>query len=406
MEEEKEEQEEAGAMEDAGAQETNAEISAEEASENVQVEDTETTGEAGGFRISPRKGVFHGSYNQDEAVTEEHADILHIGIDLGTYRSSITASNGRKGSVLSVVGWPKDAVALKLLGKPIIFGEEAMTHRLSLDLHRPLERGVLKEETNRDRRSVGELVRHVIELVEPSPGGRIYGVLGAPARASTINKQALVDAVSGLLTAVMVVPEPFSVAYGLGTLEHALVVDIGAGTTDFCRVHGAMPPEENLRTLYKAGDYIDEQLLELVQEEYEEAQVAIQMIRKYKEQHSFVSEIEQTISVEFPMAGKPVLCDITEEIKKACESIIPETMEMIEELIATADPEFQETLRGNIILAGGGSQIAGLAALIERELAHLGGSHVTVVEDAIYAGSDGALKLAMDLPVGYWRQLE
>ena len=343
-----------------------------------------------------------------EAVAEgaEHAGILYLGIDLGTYRSSVTASNGKRSFTLSIVGWAKDAVALKLLGKPIVFGEEALINRLSLDVHRPLELGVLKEETSRDREAVRELVQHVIEMVEPPSSGKIYGVIGAPARASTANKHALVDAVTGLLTAVMVVPEPFSVAYGLGMLQHTLVVDIGAGTVDFCRVHGAMPAEDDLRTLYKAGDYIDEQLLRLVKERYEKSQTTIHMIRRYKEEHSFVSEIGQPINVKFPVAGKPVLCDITEEVKKACESIIPEIMEMIEELIATADPEFQDALRSNIILAGGGSQIRGLAAAIERGLEDFGGGHVTVVADAIYAGSDGALKLATDLPENYWQQLE
>ena len=338
--------------------------------------------------------------------TGKESVALYLGIDLGTYRSSVTASNGRKSFALSMVGWPRDAVALRLLGKPILFGEEAMTHRLSLDLHRPLERGVIKEETSRDRKAVRELTRHVIELAEPSPSSKVYAVIGAPARASTVNKQALVDAVNGLLTAVIVVPEPFAVAYGLGTLQHTLVVDVGAGTVDFCRAHGAMPTECDLRTLYKAGDYIDEHLLQLVKERYENAQVTIGMIRKYKEEYSFVSEIDQTISVEFPIAGRPVSCDITEEMKKACESIVPEIIEMIEDLITTADPEFQGALRNNIILAGGGSQITGLDKLMERQLANLGGGHITVVADAIYAGSDGALKLAMDLPEGYWQQLE
>ena len=304
-------------------------------------------------------------------------------------------------------------MALRLLGKPILFGEEAVINRLSLDLHRPLERGVIKEETSRDRQAVGELIRHVIELAEPSCSvgagfkpARTYGVIGVPARASTVNKQALVDAVSGLLTAVMVIPEPFAVAYGLEMLQHTLVVDIGAGTVDFCRVHGAMPPEDDLRTLYKAGDYIDEQLFQLVKERYEDAQFTIRMIQKYKEELGFVSEIDHTISVLFPIAGKPVLCDITEEMRTACVSIVPEIIETIEELIATADPEFQGALRNNIILAGGGSQITGLDALIEGELANFGGGHVTVVEDAIYAGADGALKLAMSLPDEYWQQLD
>ncbi len=206
----------------------------------------------------------------------------------------------------------------------------------------------------------------------------------------------------------LVVHNDFGIARYLGMemLQHTLVVDIGAGTVDLCRVHGAMPAEEDLRTLYKAGDHIDEKLLELVRERYENAQITVQMVRRYKEEHGFVSEIEQSVNVEFPIAGKPVSCDITEEIQKACESIVPEIMEMIGDLIATADPEFQGELRSNVIVAGGGSHITGLAAVIERELDGFGGGRVIVAEDSVYAGSNGALKLAVELPEEYWQQLE
>ena len=155
MEEERKQQEDTEVMEEKESEKIGTEVPAENAPEDVQVEDTEVL--ATSATIS----------GEAVAEDEKHADILYLGIDLGTYRSAITASNGKKSYVLSMVGWPKDAVALRLLGKPILFGEEAMMNRLSLDLHRPLERGVLKEETGRDRKAVRELVRHVIEIAEP-----------------------------------------------------------------------------------------------------------------------------------------------------------------------------------------------------------------------------------------------
>ena len=38
-------------------------------------------------------------------------DVLHVGIDLGTSRSSISSSNGARHVVESYVGWPVDMVA-------------------------------------------------------------------------------------------------------------------------------------------------------------------------------------------------------------------------------------------------------------------------------------------------------
>ena len=43
----------------------------------------------------------------------------------------------------------------------------------------------------------------------------------------------------------------------------ALVIDIGAGTTDFCVMNGRLPTEDDQRTLTLAGDWIDEQLADI-----------------------------------------------------------------------------------------------------------------------------------------------
>ena len=77
-------------------------------------------------------------------------DVLHVGIDLGTSRSSISASNGERFVVDSFVGWPADMVARKVLKRDVLIGHEAVTNRTMLDLHRPLERGLLKEGSEKD----------------------------------------------------------------------------------------------------------------------------------------------------------------------------------------------------------------------------------------------------------------
>jgi rod shape-determining protein MreB len=41
------------------------------------------------------------------------SEVLHVGIDLGTSRSAISASNGERFVVDSFVGWPVDMVAKK-----------------------------------------------------------------------------------------------------------------------------------------------------------------------------------------------------------------------------------------------------------------------------------------------------
>ena len=69
-------------------------------------------------------------------------------------------------------------------------------------------------------------------------------------------------------------------------------------------------------------------------------------------------------------------------------------------------------LAGTVLLftgnSGGGfapGQIPGLAAAMERALADYGGGAVRVVEDPVFAGSNGSLTIALDASEGDWESL-
>jgi rod shape-determining protein MreB and related proteins len=330
-------------------------------------------------------------------------ETLSVGIDLGTSRSAISASSGNKKWVESYVGWPKDFIARKVVGKSVLLGEEALENRLSLNLYRPMERGVIKDGSPRNEEAVKELIRHLIQLVQPKGGPKqVRAVVGVPAESFKVNKVAIRRVVSEFAESIMVVSEPFSVAYGLNALNNSMVIDIGAGTVDFCIMHGTMPSDEDQRTIMTAGDYIDQELENLLHERYPDADFTHNMVRRFKEQYSFVGDPTDAVTVEIPVEGKPTLHEITGEMRRACEIILPGVVETALELIASSDPEYQKKVRNNIILAGGGSQIRGLREHLERALREYGPCGVRCIEDPIFGGSDGALALAMDMPEEYW----
>jgi rod shape-determining protein MreB and related proteins len=337
--------------------------------------------------------------------SSEADDILHIGIDLGTSRSAIASSAGKREWVHSYVGWPKDFVAQKLLGKRILFGDEAIDNRLSLNLVRPLENGVIRDGTQRDEEAVKELVKHMIEKVGARDGQKIHAAVGVPAEALKVNKVAIREAVKEYADALMVVSEPFAVAYGLDALNNALIIDIGAGTVDFCVMHGTMPTEDDQRSLMAAGDAIDRRLLELLHDRYPEARFSTTNVRAYKEKHAFVDNAGGKVKVSVPLNGKVTEIDISSEIRTACESILPAIVETAVDLISRYEPDFQESVRQNIYLAGGGSQIRGLADSIESALKEFGPSKVQTVDDALFSGASGALALAQDMPEEYWEDM-
>ncbi len=326
-----------------------------------------------------------------------------VGIDLGTSRSAISASNGKKKWVESYVGWPKDFIARKVVGAPILFGGEAVSHRLSLDLYRPLKNGVIKEGTARDEEAVKELIHHLISLVQvKKDADKVRVVVGVPAESFKVNKVAIKKAVAEYAEALLVVSEPFAVAYGVNALDNAMVIDVGAGTVDFCIMHGTVPTEEDQRTVLTAGDYIDQQLYNFLEERYPHSDFNLNMVCRFKEKFSFVGEPDRAIKVDIPVDGRPTKHDITDEMKRACESILPAIVESTLELIAKFDPEYQDVIRKNVILAGGGSQIDGLAEYLEKVLSEYSEAKVLVVDDALYSGAEGALALAQDMPEDYW----
>lgn len=332
-------------------------------------------------------------------------DILLVGIDLGTSRSSISASNGTREWIESYVGWPKDFISQKVLGKSVLFGSEALQNRLSLDLCRPLEHGVIKEGIEKSEEAVKEIIKYLIELAKPGTDQKIYAVVGVPADTLKVNKLAIRKAVAEFVHSLMVVSEPFAVAYGMNLLTNSLVIDMGAGTTDFCIMHGSIPSEDDQKTILAAGDYIDDQLYSYLSEKYPNSKFNKNMVRQFKEKFSFVSNVSDEVTVEIPVDGKPVKHDIKNEVKRACESILPALVETTTEMIARFDPEFQEKIKNNIVLAGGGSLIRGIREYLQDALKEYGSCSVTCVDDPLFAGSVGALMLAQDMPSHYWEHL-
>lgn len=332
-------------------------------------------------------------------------NILYVGIDLGTSRSSIAASNGSKAWIESYVGWPKDFISRKVVGKDVLFGSEALEHRLKLEICRPLQHGVIKEGIERTEDAVKEIIKQLIGLTKPQPGQRIHAMVGVPANTLKVNKLAIRKAVNEYVHALMVVSEPFAVAYGLDMLDNSFIIDMGAGTVDFCIMHGSMPEENDQSTITNAGDYVDDQLFSYLTEKFPRSRFTKNMVRQLKEKYGFVNDVPEEIKVEFPVDGKPVMHDIKNEVKRACESIMPAITDTAAEMIARFDPEFQAKIKNNIILAGGGSAIRNISTYVADALKEYGKCNVKCVDDPLFAGCYGGLRLAQDMPDEYWEQL-
>jgi len=342
---------------------------------------------------------------------------VYVGMDLGTFKTSVASSTGFRDVLPTAVGWPKDHIARTMLGRDVVFGKDLTEHRLALEVVRPFEKGVLKyvdataagmnpKQVEKHALATKLVIEYSVHAVQNDRDRPVYGVIGVPSRASMKNKKFIMDAAAGTFDAVAIVSEPFTIAYGMNRLSDALVIDIGAGTIDICPIYGVYPSDEEQITLSVGGDAVDEEFEKRLKAKYPSVQVSRNMVRDLKERHGFVNDLHDAAIVSLPVNGKPTQLDVTEPLKAACDTIVGPIVEAVRGLISRFDPEFQQRMRQNIILGGGGSQLKGLDRVIETSLKDYGGAKVTRVSDATYAGAVGALKLAMSMPAHGWTALK
>ncbi|MBF0370438.1 MAG: rod shape-determining protein [Magnetococcales bacterium] len=329
---------------------------------------------------------------------------LFVGIDLGTSRTTIMSSRGAKGLVRTVVGYPKDIIGVMLTNSTLTFGDDALERQSYLDIHYPLENGLLKADELHTQ-AARELMEHAIFLAKPQPGEKIFGIVGVPAEASITSKNQLLAIAQELMDVAMVISEPFMVAYGLVKLKNAIIIDIGAGSIDICAMKGNIPGPDDQITLFKGGDFVDQCLARSITENHPKVQMTPVLARKIKDQFGFVGKPREKILVNLRADGRPVTLDLTREIRGACETLVKSILDGVEALIQSFDPDDQGEAVENIVLAGGGSNIKGLDVALATRLRDYGQVQVHRVADPDYAGSAGALKLASELPPEYWNQL-
>ena len=322
---------------------------------------------------------------------------LYVGIDLGTFQSTIASSAGAMHSIETVVGRPKDPVARNFLKRDVLFGADALKNKLACNLYRPMAAGVTQDD-EANLAAAKAFVSHLIETVDPEEFDEVFGVICSPSHVSFTDKSNLVATLRGQVNAIMVVTEPFATAFAINEIGGSIVVDIGAGTTDIARIHGTFPTDDDQVTIQEAGDWLDLELQSLIAKKFTGAQITKDMVRKWKEESSYVGGDVRTVEVSLSVDGKSQNVDIGDLIQEACEMLIPKVGNAIKRIVAEADPEYQPVLRNNIILSGGGSLIEGLAERVAREISDSGDVNVWCVENPLEKVAEGALMLAGEMP--------
>ncbi len=311
-----------------------------------------------------------------------------IAIDLGT-ANSVVYVHGRG----IVIQEPSVVAINKKTGQILAIGLEAKKMVGRTPAHivatRPLRAGVIS-----DFEVTEQMLRYFLEKSREKKFIRPRTIIGIPAGVTEVEKKAVIDATkSAGAREVFLIEEAMASAIGarLPVQEAGgnFLVDIGGGTTEVAVISlGGIVLSKSLRV---AGDRLNEDIIRFAQEEYklligertaEMIKIAIGSAYPLKEKK------------EMPMRGRNIITGLPEEIvvssqdiKKAIEKSVKVIVDEIKTAIEETPPELiADIMADGIYMAGGGSLLGGLDALIQKETR----IPTKIIEDPITAVVRGA----------------
>jgi rod shape-determining protein MreB and related proteins len=323
---------------------------------------------------------------------------LDIGIDLGTANTLVSVRG--KGIVINEPSW----VAIEKKSKrPLAIGAEAkeMVGRTPANVValRPLRDGVVSEFEITEAMLEYFIGKAHEQSIVPVPRPRV--VVGVPSGATEVEKRAVYDATmaAGAREAFLV-EEPTAAAIGamlpVGEVGGSMIVDIGGGTTELAVFSmGGIVVSRSLRV---AGDEMDQDIVSYVRNKYnlligermgERVKIAIGSAYPLKEERMASVRGRNLVS------GLPEAVEVSSvEIREALSSSVKIIVQTIKDALDEVPPEIvADLMDSGICLAGGGSQLQGMADRLSSELR----MRVWLAEDPMTCVVRGASAILQDL---------
>ena len=316
---------------------------------------------------------------------------LDVGIDLGTANTLVYVRG--KGIVINEPSW----VAIERNSRKVLaIGSEAkeMVGRTPANIVaiRPLRDGVISEFDITEAMLDYYIKKAHSQLLLPFPRPRV--VVGIPSGVTEVEKRAVYDAsISAGAREAFLIEEPMAAAIGAGLpvteARGSMVVDIGGGTTEvgvFCL--GGIVVSRSLRI---AGDEMDEDIVQYARQKYnlyigermgEQTKISIGSAYPLPE------EMTMTLRGRNLVTGLPEAVEVSSiEIREALSGSVNIILDLVRDTLDETPPELiADLMEVGICLAGGGSQLKGMAERISEET----NMRAWVAQDAMTCVARGA----------------
>ena len=326
-----------------------------------------------------------------------------VGIDLGTANTLVHVKG--KGIVIRE---PSVVARHKKTKQVLAIGEEAKKmlgrNPATIEVVRPLKDGVIA-----DFDATEAMLKYYVGKVHESgkvipriPRPRV--VVGIPSGVTEVERRAVQEAaLSAGARQAWLIEEPMAAAIGaelpISDARGILIVDIGGGTSEIAVISlGGIVLNKSIRV---AGDEMDEAIIHFVRLKYnvllgERTAEEIKMTLGNAHAAAFEGKEKMMVVRGRDLeSGLPRSLKITSgEIREALMPTLREITGAVGELIEETPPELvSDILERGIVMAGGGSLVAGMDKLMSEETR----MPVYIVDDPMTAVVRGCGKVLDDL---------
>lgn len=297
-----------------------------------------------------------------------------IGIDLGTANTLVYVRG--KGILLRE---PTIITQHKKTKKIIAVGTEAkkMLGKTPINVIsiRPLRDGVIS-----DLDAAEILIKHFITKVHETPSRfpklpRPKVVIGIPSGVTEVERRAVRDAaMKAGARSVFLIEEPMAAAIGanlpINDPKGSMIVDIGGGTTEIAVISlGGIVVSRSIRV---AGDEMDQDIINYARSRYNlllGERSAEEIKIKGGSAFPTKNEVKLVLKGRDLATGLPSVITVSSgEIREALSETISTIVAAIKDIIEETPAEMVgDLLENGIVITGGGSLLAGIKELIERE---------------------------------------
>ncbi len=300
-----------------------------------------------------------------------------IGIDLGTANTMVLVRGKgiviREPSVVAIHKKTREVLAIGTEAKRMIGKTPANILAI-----RPLREGVIS-----DFEVTEQMLHFFINKVHQTPSRipkipRPRVVIGIPSGVTEVERRAVSDAArSAGAREVHLLEEPMAAAIGAGLpIEEPqgfMIVDIGGGTTEIAVISlGGIVVGKSVRT---AGDAMDSNIIDYARKHFN-LLLGERTAERIKIDVGSAFASEEYDSLETVMRGRDLASGLPREIpvsavevREALEPAVSHIVRMVKDAVEETPPELlADIMKTGIVLAGGASQLRGMAQLIARDV--------------------------------------